>query len=1631
MGWCALAVVVAAACAQQLNMTITSQVRGAVYPVTRNGTACTSEQYAETPCSCYGGAARRADMIQNEKSLAIDFSSHFFGSGGLFYDEFRGLASAHFMHHCGYSARGLGAYDFLAGVSDDEPTGGKILAAQLNASGVVTVATNLDVSGDPYLEGLVSTYAIVYEQGVSVAVLSLLDCRDVAQASSYYGARCLPYMNSISTALSVLEVDRVVLLVTGVPEDDADALLTVAEKEEASPDNVEVAAIVAIVTKYVTVDLVLVDGEIVSKLNSTLQSMRNVAGQLVHVAAMAFEPGGVSTTHITLARESASLRRVDLDCEVPENVAMRELLDDFEEQVETGLEETEIGWISTTLDAALEYEGEGCVDLDGRSACGCAVAECAIGNLVADAARWYGDDADVALVDASRTLKASLEAFRVTRAKALAVAPDTADELCRLYVSGAELRKLLERSVEHIGGRDFLQVSSSLRFTWAYLDGVRTLGDVVYIHEEMMRDDATYAVVASSSVVSDDILDDDPQKIKFYGVSHYAALQRYFVNHHRSPSTVLDPEVEYNIFGTNGDVARRIEQTPNINLIHIAVLCDEASSSIDRREDCDHALSKIDLMNAADGYYDDLLPNTRLVAHSAFVTCASDDEGYDVLKDLATSIFPNTFTAVFAWCSTELVAIASNAARARYAADVPGAPPYVVLGPASTSRELSDEIAYPYVARLSTPDTVIGGALSELTLHYGWSRVALVYDDSVGAVSSAEAFAEAFAAAWETTGAEIRGSGVCVEGGACERLAYANNGTTPIGVPFSLADFDAGTLDIDAVVDDLASLEDAYVVVIASEPRAQRAIYESCAIRNVKLGSGFAWLTTWPSLESIGANDGTINLNALDLHEGSLGFIEHSPRYDDQRNETTAYFEYWSRVADNEACWNRSLVPASGTFVRRGIQRYCDSDGNPFTSSSHGVFWADAVLVLAMALDALGGTTTDAAAIYQAIKDLDYPIDSASGPIFLSEDSGDRVGLLDLQNLQIVDGEARKLSHSTVIVSDSSAEFVTAADIFKNDGPPEAAVSSLEPWGSSGDGGDAGTSKSMMMEIDASFTPDSNAASGLMTTGSITEPPKVAFQRELWCWEMEPSESIPWTSRVIEERWVAFEESVQDHLSELLHRYKLVPDEIRDLLTERESGEGDTLLFPADLQQEFKGSTHVEKLAALVDRGEPVSYRYAFDAVAPNNERRHLVVDVAKMEQVNVLTKKTRKVRVFESARDVACEWYWKEDFQRLHLWADSVQHPGGWIKYKAKAQDPLNAAYRDYLADPRGSASVVYFTSDHETTDEDDEFAHWAIDLKTMTQTNLRDQHKGQKGCERRVWPFITTLTTLQKIEEKKSSRDVPEAIRGKKLLWLSVNMRVILLNQDDEWGYGTRLDGDDGTGWFPMACVKRAEMPDCEARLLMRPDHWTKDDVMVVPLTLADATSDAEHHLVPPNGVKERQEIVGHFDTEDYDVLSVKRIQNLSLWRSYVIQLINAQKASDDEPILCLNGSCQKRPVFHGTDEKSTDFIIERGFNRDFCSPNVQHGRGVYFATNSRYSCGAKYAKPNARQEQFVFVCRAVDLECERDDDADDASIDDVGHSRILVAAQDHLAYPEYIVKFKSKHVAGFFTDMSSDSF
>eukprot|EP00966_Prymnesium_polylepis_P231335 5353221-Prymnesium_polylepis.1 len=108
--------------------------------------------------------------------------------------------------------------------------------------------------------------------------------------------------------------------------------------------------------------------------------------------------------------------------------------------------------------------------------CGCRVAECPQGSMVADALRWSAGT-DLALVN-SGSLAANLSATNVTLADLNALTPEP-QEVVVISMTGLQLREALTHSISQLGtagvdgyfdGR-FLQVSSTVWFDWQLEDG--------------------------------------------------------------------------------------------------------------------------------------------------------------------------------------------------------------------------------------------------------------------------------------------------------------------------------------------------------------------------------------------------------------------------------------------------------------------------------------------------------------------------------------------------------------------------------------------------------------------------------------------------------------------------------------------------------------------------------------------------------------------------------------------------------------------------------------------------------------------------------------------------------------------------------------------------------------------------------------------------------------------------------------------------------------------------------------------------------------------------------------------------------------------------------------------------------
>ncbi|KAJ8609121.1 hypothetical protein CTAYLR_006066 [Chrysophaeum taylorii] len=1880
-----------------VELVMSSYVLGAAYPVDERASECSSDQLRSRPCQCFGGAARRAAMIQDviagnasesggeRAAVPIDLGGYFFGSGS-FYQTFNGSASARLFGSAGYKTRGLTFRDFAAGVSEDDPTGGRALRDNIRQSQKFTeamggvalpaVATNLDLSGDPYLndEDLVKTYAVVtfdiedngalqWQSGgrKKMGVLSLIDSRDLAEVSPYYANRTIPYERAITTALITmyrnLEIPHsVVLLVQGVPFSDMRELLTDFNDdllqgiaEEGLPEGLsfetiaasrELLAVHAIAEKFYEIDLILLtngDANVASLFAAEhpdgIAEIKNWAGDTVAVSLVGGESGrGIESTRVRVTfddigfYQAGSIRRevVTLDCNVSEDAQIREELDAYKVEIEDRADHFEYGhagYVARTIDSRFYTDGNCTTPPGGMSLCGCSVAECAAGNLVADAYMWYSG-ADVALVVAGALTDSSLTPFQVRQSHLLEMLPDTGDEVVIVRgVSGADLRQLLEASVttieinETMGGHGrciFLQVSHSLKFYWFYESITPTLADDFFINGTLVKDDDEFTVAVSSRLLparygtgiasgvntrendmyANLLVSQEKQNsylttwIKMLGVSAHQVVAAYLSANYPDPTNALDPLEAYD--------EPRIEQTADVAQMHIAVLC---GSTIARREQCDHARHAIDLINNhRDGFYDELIPHSRLIVYERTVGCAMGG-AFDGLVDIAQYLqqleTPARLTAVVLTCSDDVADVASAEARQSFSELFPyQGSDYVVISPSSTAPELADETAYPLLARLATPESDIARANEQLLSRFHWNRVAVVYEDSLWGYSSAQAFIDSAFGFGETDYDDdhkdhdddhehsrrldhdddyYSSSGRVVLGDAClascAQQATRASGESA-GVSFSLDAFDAGEI---TGLDILQALDgtDAKIIFLATYPRVQRSIFAASRTNDLYSGTGFGWITNLPSESSFFTTDGMLDYEAVYGSEGVLGLVEHVPDYEGG-NATSSYLDRWINVATLEACQDRELS-VNDASVRT---TYCDIDDNGRTFTGYSAFWVDSVIALAKGLDAIAingnagqpsASPEGAAMLYDTIVHLE-PFNGVSGDVAMNEETGDRLGVLDLVNMQIqipspdepsrgralrsssraaASQEQRRLQvplASTFadfvsvgvyvtfdsaaglrVFSDSTIIFPGATTDIPSDESEEArsdtnrrvsrsrrratialiaacicfaGVLVCAFLGARWAFGHLKSShrRALVASLNAydvieSFDPFADeerkvqvllksgaedSTSGEFVVSRVRDLPESSvvcrrsnldfdeevkteqgpaveltpYALELWYWEDDEPDSG---------NWVIYDELVQDLLSETYNRYMQLPGHVRETLArigddEDEDDETDALVGT----EENLSSGRVSSVGTDID---PKCYKLLFymagssTSMAPpppprgtgaSTSRKRLEIDVAKMRQTNLDTGTVRSVKMESGSRRVNMTWFWRENLRNMSKWRDDVQKAQGtlWVKYEPDVQRRLSELYLAHRKDAFSPAKLR-LDSYNEATTSETEFKY-EIDIGTMWQTKL------ETGFRRPVCVMIeavdrpknSTHGGIQVVRGYPTVRNMPADIQGRDCLKLIPGMVVSVVYEHDsgEWGFGREIGKNDVVGdvagWFPMSCVRparRLEMTDAvldEFRFLLPPQTWTYN---------ADSPIEHQPKVVPlgRDAAKERQLIANLFDADYYDVISVERIQNVSLWRPYATKRMTTLERQDGIP-----GNAkklQKRlkevemfPVFHGTQPDSVPKIIEQGFNRDFCSSNNAHGRGVYFATESEHSCFHTYSKPDADGVQHVFVCRIiVGNYCRGMPDAVvppaletnpnqryDTTVDNEHNPTIYVTYNDHQAYPSYLVKFKARN-------------
>lgn len=121
---------------------------------------------------CYGGEARRVTVIQNARAnipntVVLDAGDRFVGT--LWFTTYKGMASAHFVNKEGYDAMCLGNHEFDIGLDGLVPFLDNLTVPVLDA--------NIDVSGEPRLQGKLQRSLVIERGGEKIGILGVITPR--------------------------------------------------------------------------------------------------------------------------------------------------------------------------------------------------------------------------------------------------------------------------------------------------------------------------------------------------------------------------------------------------------------------------------------------------------------------------------------------------------------------------------------------------------------------------------------------------------------------------------------------------------------------------------------------------------------------------------------------------------------------------------------------------------------------------------------------------------------------------------------------------------------------------------------------------------------------------------------------------------------------------------------------------------------------------------------------------------------------------------------------------------------------------------------------------------------------------------------------------------------------------------------------------------------------------------------------------------------------------------------------------------------------------------------------------------------------------------------------------------------
>ncbi|WP_182085337.1 bifunctional metallophosphatase/5'-nucleotidase [Aureimonas sp. ME7] len=409
-----------------------------VEPINKYDGPCSDKEAGEK--TCFGGVARIASAIASERAAAGDtpvlvLDAGDQSQGSLFYTRYRNDDAAEFMNTIGFEAMAIGNHEFDDGVPVIEKFAGAVHFPMLMA--------NADLVREPKLAGIVRPSVVIEKGGERIGIIGLTP-RDNQELTA--AGKSITFTDPVEAAkreaakLTSEGVTKIVLLSHSGYELD---------KRLAA----EVPAIDVIVGGHSHTLLSSTDPKAAGPYPTLVKGPDGRDVPIVQAYAYSKYLGKLTVNFDDEGRVTkAEGAPILLDASVPEDEAIKARVAELAKPLE---------------EIRQKVVAEAAEPIDGQRDT-CRVAECQMGNLVADAILDRTKDQGVTIAFGNGgNVRASIDAGPITMGEVLTVLPFQ-NTLATFQLTGADIKAALENGVSQVedGAGRFPQIAG-IQFDWS------------------------------------------------------------------------------------------------------------------------------------------------------------------------------------------------------------------------------------------------------------------------------------------------------------------------------------------------------------------------------------------------------------------------------------------------------------------------------------------------------------------------------------------------------------------------------------------------------------------------------------------------------------------------------------------------------------------------------------------------------------------------------------------------------------------------------------------------------------------------------------------------------------------------------------------------------------------------------------------------------------------------------------------------------------------------------------------------------------------------------------------------------------------------------------------------------------